>query len=288
MEAIVTIAVIWQEDNVLWCAADTRIVVDPNKVVTDIAAKIYAIPVVVAALDTEGEPREPHYRAQYGFVYAGAVAPATVTAITSSTFLQKLVRGGDKTSPPTFEQIAELVHRLAVHFMKERRAHGGDGIFAAAFFGWCPHTSTYKVAYINGRDDGSFRVELSYPSAPESEGSPWLVLGSGAAKFRSELSAYLKLEDRPITRAPFCVIDKMVSEGQEPSVGGSKSIAFAHKDGLELCLVAGDDAFTRAGNLKALSDQPQPIRRPMFNGLDLETDVGFVGAYEVQFYATVL
>jgi hypothetical protein len=283
----VTIAVIWHEHNVLWCAADTRIVVDQNTV-TDIAAKIYAIPVAVAASDSEGEPREPHYRAQYGFVYAGAVAPATVTAITSSTFLQKLVRSGSQTDPPTFEQIAKFVRRLAKRFMQERRAHGADGLFSAALFGWCPHTSTYKVAYINGRDDGGFRVELSYPAAPETDGAPWLVLGSGEAKFRSELAAYLKLEDRPITRVPLSVIDKMVSEQLEPAVGGAKSVAFAHEHGLELCPVSGmnDTAFAHAGDLTALSDQP--IRRSMFNGLDLETDVGSVGAYEVHFAGLVL
>jgi hypothetical protein len=84
-----------------------------------------------------------------------------MTAVTASTFLQKLARPGDRADPPTFEQIAELVCRLAKRFMTESRQFGSHGIFSAAFFGLCPHEQQYKVAYIDGRDDaGSFRVEL--------------------------------------------------------------------------------------------------------------------------------
>ncbi|MGA8771068.1 MAG: hypothetical protein WB610_11935, partial [Rhodomicrobium sp.] len=81
-----TIAVIWQEDGFQWCAADTRLTADPNnRLMTDIEAKIYVIPVVVRALGTELYPRQPHYWTQYGFVYAGAAAPASMTAVTAST-----------------------------------------------------------------------------------------------------------------------------------------------------------------------------------------------------------
>jgi hypothetical protein len=117
-----TIAVIWQEDGFQWCAADTRLVAgSDDKPTTEIAAKIYAIPVVVGALDPELNTHEPYYWTQYGFVYAGAALPASMTAVSASTFLQKLARPGKRTDPPTFEQIAELVHRLAKRFMAERR-----------------------------------------------------------------------------------------------------------------------------------------------------------------------
>jgi hypothetical protein len=57
-----TIAVIWQEDGVQWCAADTRLVVGrDDKPATEIAAKIYAIPVAAGALDPNLNPRQPHY-----------------------------------------------------------------------------------------------------------------------------------------------------------------------------------------------------------------------------------
>lgn len=92
-----TIAVIWQEDGLQWCAADTRLVAGgDNETTTEIATKIYAIPVVVGALDLELKPRQPHYWTQYGFVYAGAALPASMTAVTPSTFLQKLARPGDR------------------------------------------------------------------------------------------------------------------------------------------------------------------------------------------------
>lgn len=285
-----TIAVIWQEDSLLWCAADTRIVVDPNnRVATEIAAKIYVIPVAVAALDADGNPREPHYRAQYGFVYAGSVAPATMTAITSSTFLQKLVRSGSQVSQPTFEQLAEFVCRLSKRFMAERREHGADGKFSAGFFGWCPHTKKYKVAHIDGRDEGSFRVELSYPEVPEEEGDTWLILGDGAGKFRSLLAD--PNVEWPAKRVARHVIDKMVSEEQDPTVGGATSIAFAHENRLEFCATTemNIDARDHASRKSSSRDQKRmPIRRPMFNGLDLETEVGSVGEYEVGFITIVI
>jgi hypothetical protein len=107
-----TIAVIWQEDGSQWCAADTRLVAGiDDQSTTEIAAKIFVIPVMAGALDSELKPRQPHW-IQYGFVYAGAVLPASMTAVTASTFLQNLARPGDRADPPTFEQIAELVHRL--------------------------------------------------------------------------------------------------------------------------------------------------------------------------------
>src|SRR5208282_160004 len=76
----VTIAVVWQEDGFQWCAADTRLVAgDDDRPATEIAAKIYAIPVVVSAMGN-GFPGQPHYWTQYGFVYAGAALPAAMTA----------------------------------------------------------------------------------------------------------------------------------------------------------------------------------------------------------------
>ena len=244
-----TIAVIWQEDSFQWCAADTRLVVGNDDMpTTEIATKIYVIPVVVRALGPEIEPRQPHYWTQYGFVYAGAALPASMTAVTASTLLQKLACPGDRTDPPTFEQIAELVYRLAKRFMADRRmfvdrrkfagghTNDSDGIFSAALFGWCPHAMKYKIAHIDGRNDaGSFRVELSYPSPPQTDGDPWLVLGSAVPKFASTLAAYQHTEQHISKRVPRRVIDKMVAEGPDPTVGGATSIGMANQYGFELC-----------------------------------------------------
>jgi hypothetical protein len=266
-----TIAVIWQEDGFQWCAADTRLVAGSDDTpTTEIAAKIYAIPVAVGALDLELTPREPQYWTQYGFVYAGAALPATMTAVTASTFLQKLARPGGRADPPTFEQIAELVHRLAKRFMADRRQFGSDGLFAAAFFGWCPHAMKYKIAHIDGRDDaGSFRVELSYPPPPETDGEPWLVLGNGAPTFASTLATYRDAERHITKRVPRRVIDKMVTEGLEGTVGGATSIGAAHRHGFELFYAV--EPITVG----------EPAARRVFNGLDLDTEVGPVGQYVV-------
>jgi hypothetical protein len=231
-----TIAVIWQEDGFQWCAADTRLVAADDEPTTEIATKIYAIPVVVSAPRLGLPPRHPpHYWTEYGFVYAGAALPATMTAIMASTFLQRLV--GPGANAPTFEQIAELVRRLARRFMTDRRrfmadrrlyGSDDDGMFWAALFGWCPHEMKYKIAHIDPKNNaGSFRVELDYPSSPETDGEPWLILGTGRPAFLSTLAAYRDTERHITKRVPRRVIDKIVAEGQDPTVGGARRSAEA-------------------------------------------------------------
>jgi hypothetical protein len=128
-----------------------------------------------------------------------------MTAIMASTFLQRLV--GPGANAPTFEQIAELVCRLARRFMTDRRrfmadrrlyGSDDDGMFWAALFGWCPHEMKYKIAHIDPKNNaGSFRVELDYPSSPETDGEPWLILGTGRPAFLSTLAAYHKASSAP-------------------------------------------------------------------------------------------
>jgi hypothetical protein len=266
-----TIAVVWQEDEVQWCAADTRLVAGRNDApLTEIAAKIYAIPVAISALGAEVELRAPHYRTQYGFVFAGSASPASMTAITASTFLQKLARVGNQENPPKFEQIAEFVHRLAKSFMEDRRRFGGDGMFSAAFFGWCPHSNSYKVAHIEGRNDsGSVRVDLSYPPRPQIDGDPWLVLGGAASTFWSTLIEYKRADNDIRKRVPRRIIDVMVAEGRDRTVGGATSLGMAHPHGFELFYSA--EPVTPG----------QPLARRLFNGLDLDTEVGQIGQYFV-------
>src|SRR6185437_6212466 len=108
--------------------------------------------------------------------------------------------------------------------MSDRRQFGGEGegIFCAAFFGWCPHEMRYKVARIDGRTDaGNFRVELAYPPPPRTDGDPWCVLGSGVRMFTTMLEEHQLTEEGIIKRVPRRIIDKMVAEGPDPTVGGA-------------------------------------------------------------------
>ena len=193
-----------------------------------------------------------------------------MTAVTASTLLQKLARPGGRGDPPTFEQIAKFVHRLAKRFMEDRRRFGNEneGIFSAAFFGWCPHAMKYKVAHIDGRNDGgSFRVEFSHPPPPQTDGDPWLVLGSAASTFASTLAAYQQTEKHIRKPVPRRVIDKMVAEGPDRTVGGATSIGMASQYGFELFYAV--EPVTPG----------QPAARRIFNGLDLDTEIGQVGQY---------
>lgn len=276
-----TIAVVWQEHQRQWCAADTRLVAgSTDRTVTDIASKVFSIPVVVHAMPEPTIVRAPHSWTEYGFVFAGSASPAAITAATASTLLQKLARPGDRMNPPTFEEVAEFVRRLAAKFMQERRhhlasrqdqrQHRDDGLFSAAFLGWCPYAQDFKVARIDGKDDsGSFRVELSFSERPEEDGEPWLVLGSGAASFKEKFEICKADETHRTSMLPLRAIEKMVAEDTDPTVGGSTSIGMAYENRFQL--------FYRLEP----SQVGEPHARRTFNGLDLDFDVGKVGEYFV-------
>lgn len=264
-----TIAVIWQEDGFQWCGADTRLVADfngnLNHPMTDMATKIYSIPVATSAIAFNASPEEvrrAHYWTEYGFVFAGAASPASMTAINASMVLRNLIRPGSRVNPPSFEDIAQLVTRLAKQFMRERRQLGSDGLFQAAFFGWCPHAERYKLAHIDGRDDGGFRVDLHY-SDPPAEGEPWHILGSGKAAFEN---AWLQVSDNESTmkRKPFRAIQRMLGGEMDATVGGAVSLGFAHRHGFNPVYTLEQSGFQT---------------RSLFNGLDLDTDIGSVGQY---------
>ncbi|EIZ83627.1 hypothetical protein WYO_3638 [Methylobacterium sp. GXF4] len=270
----VTIAVIWLEDGHQWCAADTRLVAgkedDP---VTEIGSKIFSISVSTSAIIPGAGTRAPHYSTEYGFVYAGSALPAVLTAATASTLLSKLGSRGGRTSPPEFERMAELVHRLAKRFIIERRRFDGDGSFSAAFFGWCPHAEDYKVAHIEASEDaGGPRVQIYYPSKPQVDGEPWLVLGGAAATFQATFDAFVSSGSPITSRVPRSVIDKMVAENVDRTVGGSTSVGFAHQHGFELL-------YTMEPITPGTSDA-----RRTFNGLDLDTEIGEVFPYQVAMF----
>jgi hypothetical protein len=78
-----------------------------------------------------------------------------------------------------------------------------------------------------------------------------------------------ELVEALLGEVPRRVIDKMVAEGQDRTVGGATSIGAAHEHGFELFYAV--EPVTPG----------QPAARRIFNGLDLDTEVGQVGQYVV-------
>ena len=91
------------------------------------------------------------------------------------------------------------------------------------------------------------------------------MLGSGASVFAS----YRGTERHITKQVPRRVIDKMVAGAQDRTVGGAVSIGAAHQHGFELLYAV--EPVTPG----------QPAARRIFNGLDLDTEVGQVGQYVV-------
>jgi hypothetical protein len=87
--------------------------------------------------------------------------------------------------------------------------------------------------------------------------------------FTTMLEEHQLTEEGIIKRVPRRIIDKMVAEGPDPTVGGATSIGVAHQQGFELMYALEPVA------------ESQPAARRIFNGLDLDTEVGRVGQYIV-------
>lgn len=265
-----TIAALWKEDNLLWCAADTRLVAgksdDPT---TESASKIFTVPLSTSAFDAEGSPRQPHYWTQYGFVYSGSALSAIMTVGNCTTLFQRLVSPGfELENPPHFHDVAACVKRISEHFMRERRSFGSDGLFDAVFFGWCPYAEDFKVALIEGRDDsGSFRVDLSYPEEPAVSGEPWVVIGSGKSSFEKALSTLKVGAAGFVKRVPKAAIEDMIAKSTDKTVGGAISLGAAHKRGFEV--------FSTI--VPIVPGEPEAYQ--LFNGMDLARNVGSVGRY---------
>ena len=271
-ECEMTIVALWKEEGSLWLAADTRVSNDRGIVSTDSAAKLYSLPVVAMRPDNAGFLRLPHWWTSYGFAFAGAVLPATMTAITATTLLQQLTGLPNSQLPPRFEEVAAFVRSLAARFMDEHySAHKRQGsLFSAALAGWCPYDNCFKVGHIWHHTTPDLQVTLSYPDAP-ADGQSWVVLGSDDAKHSFDFQCQA-LEDGGASqgRVPLKAIEQMVAKGGV--VGGAVSLMVCPASSLP-----GASLFWRA--VPAVEGQPQARR--LFNGIDLDQDLPRVGNYMV-------
>jgi len=267
-----TIVAVWEEDGHGWMAADTRFANDSGTITSDSGAKLYSLPIRCHRPGGDGSLRVAHWWSSYGFAFAGAVLPASMTAVTASTLLQQLVGPANTQLPPRFEEIAEFVRSIASKFAREHYdAHQREGaLFSAGMLGWCPYDEKFKVAHISPFDGGggTFDMKVTFPAAPQS-GEAWLLLGSEGAKLSFDLEYQQVAHSR--ARRPILAIENMIAKNGS-LVGGALSLA--------VCQPSSPAGVTLLYRL--LPQVPgAPAARRVFNGIDLDKELSQVGNYQV-------
>lgn len=275
-----TIVAIWYEpsDNAIWCAADTRISVPGRTggvtVRTDSGTKIFSLPVQCTVIPSAPpiqlpQQRVPFFRQTYGFAFAGDLQSAMTTAATASTLLQQL-EAVDARRPPSLNDVAIFVQKLAKRFSNEALTNSGHsyGKFEASVFGYCPVSMRHEAYHLKPVSNGcSFDVCMQCHSTEELTLRP-LAFGSGSASFQSELEKLQTSGDlhSRTRRLPKIAVQILTEHGPVVDVGGDLSLGISSVHG-----------FTIYRNVAPI-EYGKPQARVTYNGIDIENEIGMVGA----------
>ena len=183
-----TIAVVWQEHQALWTAADTRFSTPGSttatQTVTDHGPKIFPSPIIVRRPGPSGFFDAIALQTAIGYVYAGEVGPALATHALCGAALQNLIApaGG---LPPSLSDVADFARATAERYTRNyAQRWPKHWRFATIVVGWCNVNHTLE-AYQLIPELGthivvkSKRLDVSHPVA----------IGSGVQEFTDRLNS---------------------------------------------------------------------------------------------------
>lgn len=229
-----TLVVCWcQNDEDLWCAADTRIS-QGNTTVTDTGAKIFIIPISYRSGGEEAELS--HFT--LGFTFCGATLPAQNTHAIASTLCQ-MMRSDSPTAVPSAKGITTLYAKVAEYVLRDLnsrlpldKAHG----FYSIIFGYCPVDKKLKLFELSPNiSPDKFSMDIIERSPIRGN---LRAIGSGAQEFDRQLDIKSSIGEN---RRVLDVFMQVVGGGAIQSVGGHPQIAIASVKGVELALILSQD-----------------------------------------------
>ncbi|QWW68257.1 hypothetical protein [Rhizobium sp. WYJ-E13] len=256
-----TIAVVWLEDDGLWCVSDTRISRRGQgggvQIVTDAGAKIYPLNVECRLLTVE---RELYYGRRYGMVFAGMTAVATQTFATLSGMCQAL-QGASRQDIPSLRDVATLLSKLVELYVRDFRASttlADPGVIEILLFGMCPVSRSYEIWRVSDQIvEGSLHVAIDQQPARTGD---VVAIGSQVSRFQ-EILAELKQKTENTFRLPKIAVGQM-ADASRGDVGGAVSIGICNQFGFQTYWSLG------------LTPHGQGAR--LMFGVDLD-DIGWVG-----------
>jgi hypothetical protein len=273
----VTAVAIWPEDGQLWVIADTRISSDPGAVLTDVASKIYGLPVVCRPpnlLGTLHKP-QPYFEGTFGVAFAGSSLAATQTIAMASSCLTQLVAQG-ASDGPSASDVAQFVQRIGNEIGRQvaERSNFQSLNFELAIFGWCPQLRRFAVYKLfpdpHGNPPGTtLALKQALPISIEH----LVTLGNGGARVAAQVDE-LRATGGLLKHKPKIAIARILeADDRADLVGGSLSIAscIAQPGGFQMY------SWARP------STPPNVGMRLVYNGLDVDDILGEVGPYRINF-----
>ena len=266
-----TAVAIWleQADYMVWGCADTRISRRGDQSgfvrLTDRGAKLFALPIACSAVSThENVQPEPHFQSTFGFAFAGATLPATMTYATASTALRNLNSVGKNV--PTVGQASELVRRIGRQFVMDAAGDSQSdprlSLFECAVFGYSQPHDRYQAFHIHPEFGGE-NLEMAIVEFDLYKENAVLVFGSGRERVLK------KIDDLSVTRAngvqalrlPMRALEAVVREDRG-DVGGELSIAGLYMADFRIYWSMRHKGSSATGQL--------------FNGFDFSGDLGVI------------
>jgi hypothetical protein len=228
---LMTIAVIWEEDQGVWAVADTRIstpgittVVQP---ITDHGPKIFSLPLAIR------QPSSFDIRLQtsIGYAYAGSAGPALAAHALCSAALQNLVASNGRN--PSLGEIADFISIVAKRYMRnwaERWPNNWE--FTALIFGWCQINARLEAYQLVP----SIKTEIQVESRCVDLSAP-MSIGSGAAEFRRQFQIFVDSGQDSVGRSkrlPLLAVENIVERHVREDVGGDVQLGYATSSGMRI------------------------------------------------------
>ncbi len=257
-----TIVVYWRTGNILQVVADTRIS-GPGHVYTDAGPKVLLLNIQSRAAGKD--ERDIRYRT-YGFAYAGSSLAALSAYAVVSNCLANLVRHGDSVFPSVFT-VARWIEEAANRYIAESKPPAPPLLFEGVVFGACGVEKSRVAVAIEPRlVDGVWRAQSE--RAPIAHPDVIGMLGQ-SARFVERLNQWHAAGK---DFDPHGVIDEMIADPNEPTVGGTRQLAISAGWDVEVVPVA-----VPAGEGRRL--------KTLLAGIDVSTfpfSDGFSFGYQVQ------
>ncbi|ADH87937.1 hypothetical protein Snov_0604 [Ancylobacter novellus DSM 506] len=262
-----TCIAIWYEafDKVLWAVGDTRTINHLNGSLSEASAKIFPLTVKCFVPGTSGFFDNLRLSRTLGFAFAGNTFSALQTYSALNAALQHMI-GLPDLPLPSMADVAMLAQRLGTRYFVETLRP-----FEMAVFGCCPASNTLQVFHLEW--DAS-RLMFDLRSLPETTSASPLLLGSHKPEIAEAIAELDAKAEHALRRTPSRVLASIIREGRFPDVGGTLQIGTTR--GREFGLMS---YMQPSGN--------GPQCAMVFLGLDVETDLGQVGAFKVAPMGTI-
>jgi hypothetical protein len=220
--------------------ADTRIIRSVGNVLTEHGPKILPIRIQGRQPGPSGFFDQDAFQTDIGFAYSGATLSALSAHALASALLGNLA-AQTGTPPPSMSEIAFFIGGVSAEYMREvGQLNGNNALFGAIVFGFCHATRQLRGFEIRPRLNHSpFTCDVVEHDLQQNNSI--VIIGScpDLLRRRIEVDRAAAIEQGNIHPVididrPARVLQALIDEGADPSVGGMIQQGWATAAGFEV------------------------------------------------------